>query len=232
MWLTIFQNGDYPLHDKNTSNFRPDVDLWDNDIDYKYYCYILHGDFIYYGYYKNINCFMCLSYQDIEKTYAAFKNQGLKHLYTDEDLQAMEAYNWLYLDGRMPDKFYYDSENINEGVLTILTYFDNNSIESKEIIDLETGECLYYMKWTRSQYYCEDRQRQVQYLVKYSKLNNNNIIKYKKDYPVKSKMDNKIVHEPNIKWIVTNPLSFAGWTLDQIMNYGNTEKTNRRNPRA
>ena len=69
---------------------------------------------------------MCLSYQDIEKTYAAFKNQGLKHLYTDEDLQAMEAYNWLYLDGRMPDKFYYDSENINEGVLTILTYFDNN----------------------------------------------------------------------------------------------------------
>ena len=65
MWLTIFQNGDYPLHDKNTSNFRPDVDMWDNDIDYKYYCYILHGDFIYYGYYKNINCFMCLSYQDI-----------------------------------------------------------------------------------------------------------------------------------------------------------------------
>jgi hypothetical protein len=34
------------------------------------------------------------------------------------------------------------------------------------------------------------------------------------------------------KWVIEQPLAFQGYTFDQIMNYGNTEKTNRRNPRA
>lgn len=224
MWLNIFQNGDYPLHDKNATNFRPDVSLWDEDLDYKYYCYILHGDFIYFGYYKNVNCFMCLAYQDIEKTYAAFKNQGLKHLYTESELQEMEAYQWIYLDGRVPERFYDNSENIKEGVLTILTYFDNNSIESKEIIDLDTGECLYYMRWTRSQYYSETHERQMQSLTGYFKTKDNKTIVMHKEYKKQLKQH---------KWVIDQPISFRGYTFDEIMNHGNdTKKNNRRNPRA
>lgn len=223
MWLTIFQNGDYPLHDKNSTNFRPEVHLWDEDLDYKYYCYILHGDFIYYGYYKNINCFMCLSYQDIEKTYEAFKNHGLKHLYTESELADMEAYQWIYLDGRVPERFCDNSENINEGVLTIMTYFDNNSIESKEIIDLKSGECLYFMKWTKSQYYSETHERQMQSLTGYIKTKDNKTIVMTRQYKEKLKQR---------KWVIDQPLDYRNYTFDEIMNYGNTEKTNRRNTRA
>ena len=34
------------------------------------------------------------------------------------------------------------------------------------------------------------------------------------------------------KWVIDQPIDYRGYTFDEIMNYGNTEKTNRRNPRA
>lgn len=211
MWLWIFENGDHPVHDKNTTDFRPDPDLWESDKYYRYYCYILSGDVIYYGWYSSSNCFNAIYFQDIEKTYKAYKNR-LSEMYTAQDLQEMEAYGWIYLDQRKPEKFCEDIEIIDEGVITIIKYFDNNSIESKEIIDLETGECIYYMRWTRSQYYSEKHERELYALTEYEKRLQEKAMKLSTQWNDRAKQ---------YKWVIDFPISLKGYTLDQILRYRN-----------
>ena len=79
------------------------------------------------------------------------------------------------------------------------------------------------MKWTRSQYYSETHERQMQSLTGYIKTKDNKTIVMTKQY--KEKLNQH-------KWVIDQPVDYRGYTFDEIMNYGNTEKTNRRNPRA
>lgn len=221
MWLNIFKNGDYPFHDRNTTNFIPDPDLWQVDKNYRYKCYILSGDYIYFGYFLSPYYFVAHDQQNIEKTYSAYKNRFSK-MYTESDLKEMEAYSWLYLDQRQPEKFCEDSEIIDEDTITKIKYYDNNSIESKEILDRATGECLYYMRWTRSQYYSETHERELYALTSYERFMN------QKRMILKTKWD---TYSKQHKWVIDFPITLKGYTLDQILTYGHhTKKNYRRNP--
>jgi len=223
MWLNIFKNGDYPFHDRNSTDFRPDPDLWALDNQFRYKCYILTGDYIYFGAFISSSCFVAYDAQNIEKTYQAYKNR-LSTMYTEQDLKEMEAYSWLYLDQRKPEKFYEDGEIIDEDTITYISYYDNNSIKEKSITDRHTGELLYYMRWTRSQYYSETLEREMYALTSYERIMNQKRMILKTDWDSYSKQH---------KWIIDFPITLKGYTLDQILNYGsNTKKTNRSNVRA
>jgi hypothetical protein len=216
MWLHIFENGDYPIHDRNSVAFKPDADLWHEDKDFRYWCYVLSGQYIYFGFYSSPNCFNAYKYQDIEKTYRAYKNR-LSTLYTESDLKEMEAYSWLYLDQRKPEKFCEDGEIINEDTVTYIKYYDNNSIEEMAISDRATGELLYYMRWTRSQYYSEIHERELYTLTAYERIMNGKHMKVSRKFNRTSKQ---------YKWIIDFPITLRGYTLDQILAYANHTKKN------
>ena len=216
MWLTIFKNGDYPFHDRNSTNFLPDPDLWELDNNFRYKCYILSGDYIYFGCFLSPTYFVAYDSQNIEKTYQAYKNRLLT-MYTESDLKEMEAYSWLYLDQRKPEKFCENTEIIDEDTITYISYYDNNSIKEKSITDKHTGELLYYMRWTRSQYYSETHEREMYALTSYERIMN------QKRMILKTNWDN---YSKQYKWIVDFPIQLKGYTLDQIINYANhTKKT-------
>jgi len=214
MWLTIFKNGDYPFHDRNSTNFLPDPDLWELDNNFRYKCYILSGDYIYFGCFLSPTYFVAYDSQNIEKTYEAYKNR-LSTMYTESDLKEMEAYSWLYLDQRKPEKFCENTEIIDEDTITYISYYDNNSIKEKSITDIHTGELLYYMRWTRSQYYSETHEREMYALTSYERIMN------QKRMILKTNWDN---YSKQYKWIVDFPIQLKGYTLDQILNYGNHTK--------
>jgi len=214
MWLSIFKNGDYNFHDRNTTNFLPDPDLWELNNNFRYKCYILSGDYIYFGCFLSPTYFVSYESQNIEKTYQSYKNK-LSTMYTESDLKEMEAYSWLYLDERKPMKFCESSEIIDENTVTYISYYDNNSIKEKSITDIHTGELLYYMRWTRSQYYSEKHEREMYALTSYERIMN------QKRMILKTNWDN---YSKQYKWIVDFPIQLKGYTLDQIINHANHTK--------
>jgi hypothetical protein len=216
MWLHIFENGDFPLHDKNSVNFIPDADLWSEDKEYRYWCYVLSGQYIYFGFYSSPYCYNVYKYQDVEKTYKAYKNR-LSTMYTENDIKEMEAYSWLYLDQRKPEKFCEDGEIINEDTVTYIKYYDNNSIEEMAISDRHTGELIYYMRWTRSQYYSEKHERELYALTSYERYMNGKQMKLSTKFDRNSKQ---------YKWVIDFPMVLRGYTLDQILAYANHTKKN------
>jgi hypothetical protein len=63
----------------------------------------------------------------------------------------------------------------------------------------------------------------MQSLTGYFKTKDNKTIVMHKEYKKELKQH---------KWVIDQPIGFQGYTFDQIMNYGNTKTTNRRNTRA
>lgn len=225
MWLSIFENGDYPVIDKNTNpSYRPDAEIWIENKHARVKCYLLHDNYIYFGHYKSPFCFVAYKVQDIEKTYQEFqehKKRQLSNLYTQEDLENIAAKQWMYIDMVEPERFYEDSEVINEGVLTITKYFDNNSLKEKEVIDLETGECLYYMRYTMSQYWSPTHEREISRVTELTRTREG------KRMDLKLMKDN---YSKQYRWIFQYPLSYKGLTMEKV--YGQHKNTHRRNSKA
>ena len=223
MYLHIFLNGDHPVIDLNTNpSYRPDAEIWAEDKHKKVICYLIQGDYINYGAYTSPYCFLVYKMQNIEETYQKYlndKNNKMARMFTEQDLENIQARQWIYMDQIDAERFQEDSEVINEGLLIITKYFDNNSLKEKEIIDLETGECLYYMRYTMNQYWSEKHQRTMSAVSDYEKMNGGKYMKLSTTYQQKIKQ---------YRWVFQYPLAYKGLEFASI--YGkNTTKSIKRN---
>lgn len=221
-WLWIYEmyGEKLPTYVRTTKlDERPDADLWASDKNYKHQAYVDTGDYIYYGVFTSPNCFVVHNYQDINKTWEEFKKIkkfDLKAMYTAEDLKNMESRQWMYLDQVPAEHFCEDTEEIEEGYFIQTLYYPNNSIKSKTIIYLDTGELIYHYHWDLSVYFNEELQKDVAYIIGHERFDRGKHMKSKRVYFPKEKKS---------KWVIELPLSYKGKTLEEV--YGLYKKANR-----
>ena len=219
LWIIERYGDKYPYMNKNDKNFqKPSKDLWKDNPHYRFCAYVESEDYIYFGYWTSPNCFVAQNYQDLNKTYQEYqkaKSNKIQAHFSESDIQDIIDRQWQYLDQIEAEQFYFDSQQVDleNGLITLNCYFPNNSLKSRTIVDLDTGELIYHCHWTKGQYFDDKLQRFVsvektferQYYDKYMRTERTYVKKYKR-----------------FKWVVTHPETYKGKILEEI--YGQHKK--------
>jgi len=198
-------NDDFTLDDLSEDQYKACLDS--RGIP-EYFCFIIRrADYIQFVKFTSTRGGVVWAEWDCNKLRRYFDNNRklFKH-YAEQ----YEDINWSRLDGILPEFFAYDFEQIDEnGILEKVEYFPDNSIKSRQLIDLDTGELLYHRIYYKSSFYDQDLQRDRSSVNSFYLFDN--YYQSEKEYIAEKTPVKKVP-----KWRITYPEKWKGVFLEDL----------------
>lgn len=174
----------------------------------QYFCFIIvKADHIQFKKFTSTRGGVIMAEWNCDKLRPFFEeNRHLFKFYADQ----YEDIAWSRLDGMFPEHFAEDFECVHEnGILERVEYFEDNSIKSRQLIDLDTGELIYHRIYYKSSFFDSDLQRDRSAVNSFYLYDN--YYQNEKEYSAEKIQIKKVP-----KWKITYPKHWKGIILEDL----------------
>jgi len=197
----------YPVHNEpfEIRDLPNCNEILDEDGSCEYFCFVwVADDILEFRKFIHNRCSVVWHSWNCKELRKIFDNDHTIFNHFQNNYEKIE-HSWASFTSNKVERFQEDTEIIHEGILERVTYFDDNSIHTRQLIDVLTGELIYFREYYKSSYWDKNENKYVSFISGFYLNNKGNVMECQKDLQDEKK-----------RMKITYPKMYAGTYLEDL----------------